>query len=275
MPEGDVFLVGSQEVGCDVTMQAIGVTVLSELQQGNTIAETIQVLALRGHDVDVMDFAREMVVNGLVLAVDSHPLPIHPEARQEPFWSSAIPPERIKPFFSRMAWFIYGLLFLFCATLFLVRPDRWPTFEDFFFHPDPLVCFVGLVPIHLLFTVGHEIAHFPHRPVRRPDYYRRLHKPLPPDLPTPDQQVPSSSCGGERRTRICYKPRSAGVPMVLLALHHRVGRRHLRYDLLLRQAPIGSASFWRTLGLALIFAPPAVIPIIILVRHPLKQEVIA
>jgi len=152
-------MVGDREAGIFFSIPEIGVVALRELERGATISEATEVASTRaGQDVNVLEFADVLVQSGLVTAIDDHSLTT--ETARQRLWLEGLRPELVRPFFSRPAWALYVLLFLFCLVVFALQPAYWPSFEDFFFYPNPAVCFAVVLGVNILFAGLHELCHW-------------------------------------------------------------------------------------------------------------------
>jgi putative peptide zinc metalloprotease protein len=159
VPEGEEFLVGDPQSGVFLTIPEVGVVALRVLQAGGTIAEAgIAAGDHAGEVVDVVDFASVLVEAGLVSAVNGAPI-VASTAPQRRAWLDGVRTETVRPLFSRFAWTFYGLCFAFCLLAFLLEPQLWPSFEDFYFYPDPAVCMVIMLVTSLLLQACHELYH--------------------------------------------------------------------------------------------------------------------
>src|SRR6266511_633290 len=159
VPEGDEFMVGDREAGIFFSIPEIGVVALRELERGATISEATEVASTRaGQDVNDLEFADVLVQSGLVTAIDDHSLTT--ETARQRLWLEGLRPELVRPFFSRPAWALYVLLLLFCLFVFALQPAYWPSLEDFFFYPNPAVCFAVVLGVNILFAGLHELCHW-------------------------------------------------------------------------------------------------------------------
>lgn len=157
--EGEEFLVGDPQSGVFLSLPEVGVFALRQLQSGATIADaTAATTAHAGEDVDVLDFAGVLVEAGLVAGIDG--MALREAAARPRTWLEGVSPELVRPFFSRPAWIGYGLVALFCASVFVLKPDYWPVYEDFFFYPNPAVCVVAMTLIGWISAACHELAHW-------------------------------------------------------------------------------------------------------------------
>jgi hypothetical protein len=68
-------------------------------------------------------------------------------------------PRHAKPFFSVPAWIAYAAFFAFSFTLLILDPRFQPSYEDFFFYPDPAGCLAISWVIAWLLTIYHEFGH--------------------------------------------------------------------------------------------------------------------
>src|SRR3989442_5872658 len=158
--EGDEYLVGDPNTATFIAIPEVEVIALRQLQRGVTIAEASAATAADiGEPVDVLEFASALVATGLVSTVDGAPLARGAAARKRP-WLQLVRPEWAAPLFSRPAWALYGLLLVLCLAIFAIAPAYWPSFEDFFFYPDPAVSIVVLALASLGLGAMHEIFHW-------------------------------------------------------------------------------------------------------------------
>lgn len=157
VPDGEEFLVGHGASGSFISIPELGVTVLRALEAVGSIQAVTDQMAAAGVEVDVLDFANTLVECGLVLAVDG--VPLH-HSLAPTGWSPAWRVERLRPLFSRTAWWLYALLFAGCTALFLRFPQYWPSFEDFFFYPNPALCILVMFVVEWALGGVHELCHW-------------------------------------------------------------------------------------------------------------------
>jgi len=132
-----------------------------ELEAGRTIAEAgATASAHAGQEVDVVDFAQGLVASGLVTAVDGMPLAGDTAAPKPRWWLEGVRPELVRPLFSAPAWVLYGLAFAFSVSVLAARPDLFPTFEDWFFYPNPALCVVVMTVVAMVLAAVHEGFHW-------------------------------------------------------------------------------------------------------------------
>lgn len=162
--EGDEFLVGHPAAPAYVTIPAVGVAVIEELGKGLTVRQVEELIARRFQEAaDVLDFVTALVECGFVEAIDGQPLgALGPQTAPAGAmaWLERIRPETARWLFSRWAWALYGGLGIFCVSVFLLFPQYWPTYKDFFFVPDPAVCALVMTALNLALLAVHELWHW-------------------------------------------------------------------------------------------------------------------
>ncbi|HKE98571.1 MAG TPA: hypothetical protein VKG45_06555 [Actinomycetes bacterium] len=160
VPQGEEFLLGDRGTGVFIAVPEVGVLAVRALDGRATLAEaTAAVSEQVGQPVDVPAFAAVLAETGLVVAVDGRPLtPDRPVRRPSPL--DRIPERLLRPFFSWPAWVLYGLLLAGSLALVVTVPRFRPTFEDFFFYPNPALCILGVITVNTLLSGGHELAHY-------------------------------------------------------------------------------------------------------------------
>ena len=164
VPDGDGYLVGDVQTATFLALPEVGVVVLRALQDGATIAQAAAGAAAHaGEDVDVLDFAAVLVESGLVATIDG--IPLASEAADAPAeadrsWVAGVPVAVARPFFSTPAWTLYGLTFVLCLAVFVLQPQQWPSFEDFFFYPNPAACVAAMLAVGVPLGAGHEAYHW-------------------------------------------------------------------------------------------------------------------
>jgi putative peptide zinc metalloprotease protein len=157
--DGDEFVVGNPQAGIFIVVPEVGVVALRQLEDGATVAEAAEAASRHaGETVDVLEFAQGLVESGLVSGIDDQRL--GRGSRAEPSWIEGVSPAVARPFFSRAAWTVYVALFAFSLAVFAARPELWPSFEDFFFYPNPAVSVVAVVATSVLITACHEASHW-------------------------------------------------------------------------------------------------------------------
>jgi hypothetical protein len=161
LQEGEEFLVGDPATGTFISIPEVGAVAVRELEAGRTIAEAgAAASAHAGQEVDVLDFAEGLVASGLVTAVDGVPLAGDTAAPKPRWWLEGVRPELVRPLFSAPAWVLYGLAFAFCVSVLATRRDLFPTFEDWFFYPNPALCIAVMTVVATVLAAVHEGFHW-------------------------------------------------------------------------------------------------------------------
>jgi hypothetical protein len=159
--EGEEFVVGDAQTGVFLALPEVGVVAIRSLQAGHTVSEAADAAAAHaGCDVNVVEFADTLADAGLVSAVDGRALATPEALLERRTWLEGIRPEFVRPFFSRWAWLFYALLLGFCVVGFLTNPEYWPSFEDFFFYPNPAVCLAVMLGTTIVLAAFHESFHW-------------------------------------------------------------------------------------------------------------------
>lgn len=153
VPDGEEFLVGHAESGIFLAMPALGVWLLRELQSGHTLQEAAAKGAQMGLDLDVADFAANLVEAGLA-GVDRIAAPPPAEGLALPTgarWAA--------PLFSRPAWALYALALLGSILLMVLRPSYVPVVKDFFFHSNTGISLAVMGSLSWVLAGVHELYH--------------------------------------------------------------------------------------------------------------------
>lgn len=159
--EGDEFLVGDVTLGEFIVVPAVAVEIIDKLREGRTLAEVEDHIRKQtGESFDVIDFAETLVAVGFVSGLDGWPL-----ARQGRELSSggsiaAVVVRLMRPLYSRVAFGLYGLLFLGCVALLVGVPQLHPHATQLFFLPNPILSLGVLTVFANALAVSHELAHW-------------------------------------------------------------------------------------------------------------------
>jgi hypothetical protein len=152
VPEDDEFLVGDARTGVFLSIPEVGVVALRSLEAGATIEEAaLEATAFAGTDVNVLEFAQVLVDAGLAQAGD--PVRAAPPVQR-------IRAEHVRPLFSPVAWTVYAACFAFSVAAFVLRPELWPSFEDWFFLPNPAAAAILTSVTGLAIAGVHEGFHW-------------------------------------------------------------------------------------------------------------------
>lgn len=157
--EHDELVVGDPIAGVFFTVPEVGAVALQALREGKTVAEAATVAsAYAGEEVNVLEFAEVLLGAGFVEAIDGRPVAgavAQPRSRLE-----RIPPAAARRLFGRPAWAVYGCLTAFWIAVFAARPDFRPSFEDWFFYPNPAVCLIVVTATAIVAAAVHELWHW-------------------------------------------------------------------------------------------------------------------
>ena len=148
-PDGDDFVLGRHDLGIYVAIPEPGAVFIQALQRGDSLASaTAAASELAGEDVDGADFLAGLSEAGLLDAPAAAGTPAGTAAQgREIRWIEGVRPQAVAWLFGRSAWIGYAAAAVAAAVLLLTRPDLRPTFENFWFLPDPVLSTLALLPI--------------------------------------------------------------------------------------------------------------------------------
>jgi hypothetical protein len=155
----DSYIVGNGGVNAFLRVPFVATAVIAALDEGLTLGETeARVLEDVEQEVDVRDFVSTLAACGLVASINGETLAPRRTLDRKP-WSLRLTPALARAVFSTPAWIGYSSLLLFSVVLMASRPEFRPSYEDFFFYPDPAVALTASWLIAWVLTAFHEIGH--------------------------------------------------------------------------------------------------------------------
>jgi hypothetical protein len=160
-PHEQEFLVGDPAAGEFVTMPEIGVMIIGALRDGLPLDAVAEIARERaGEEVDVVDFAETLMELGFVDQIDGRPLPDQRTRRADGGRIGRWLARAARPLFSRVAWLLYGGLFLACTGLLVADPSVRPHGSDLLFLHNPVYSVGCMFIIGMLLAAAHESAHW-------------------------------------------------------------------------------------------------------------------
>lgn len=159
--EGDDVLIGDPERGSFVAVPAVGGVVVRALLAGATVAEAGErASAFAGEPVDMADFLTALHDLGFVDDRAEAAAPVTTAPVQQRGWIGGPPAALVRPLFSRVAWWVYGLAALGAVGCFAVRPDLWPRPADLLITGDLGTSLLIMLPVTYLLVGLHEAWHW-------------------------------------------------------------------------------------------------------------------
>lgn len=161
--DGDEYILARSDLGVYVAVPRPGAVLIEALRDGASLAvATRQASDAAGEEVDSADFLTGLGAAGLLPDPrddldDAGPTTV-PGTHMA--WVEHIPRWAVKPLFGRVAWAFYVAAAVAVVTLFLVRPDLRPIFDDVWFLTDPIWSLIAMFVISVLITAGHECWHW-------------------------------------------------------------------------------------------------------------------
>jgi hypothetical protein len=153
--EGDQVMVGNPATATFVAVPAVGGVVLSALADGRSVAEAAAAAFEHSQvEVDVEDFVTTLEEAGILVYEDGAAL----SGRVR--WVSGVPSWLAHPLFGKVAWSCYALAFVFVLVALAAEPALRPSFEDYLFLPDPLLCILCAYAMSVVIMIAHESWHW-------------------------------------------------------------------------------------------------------------------
>ncbi|HEV2885976.1 MAG TPA: hypothetical protein VGX49_03630 [Jatrophihabitans sp.] len=128
---------------------------LSALADGRSVAEAAAAAFEHSQvEVDVEDFVTTLEEAGILVYEDGAAL----SGRVR--WVSGVPSWLAHPLFGKVAWSCYALAFVFVLVALAAEPALRPSFEDYLFLPDPLLCILCAYAMSVVIMIAHESWHW-------------------------------------------------------------------------------------------------------------------
>jgi putative peptide zinc metalloprotease protein len=160
-PDGDAFVLGRADLGMYVVVPEPGAVLIKVLQDGGSLADAADRAGIAaGQAVDIADFLDGLAGAGMLEPAGPADDSDRTQRGHTIRWIEGISPRVARPLFGIGGWTVYAAGFVFAAASMLGRPDLRPTWESFWFLPDPPLCLLILVAIQLLMGAGHEMWHW-------------------------------------------------------------------------------------------------------------------
>jgi len=219
--EGDDVLVGNPATATFVAVPAVGGVVLSALVEGHSVAEAATVAFEHSQvEVDVEDFLATLEEAGILVYEEG------PALSGQVRWVSGVPSWLARPLFGKVAWFCYGLAFLFVIVAFAAEPALRPSFEDYLFVPDPMLSIICAYAMSVVIMIAHESWHWlAGRAIDVPARFRLSYRGI---FPAAETDL-SLLLTRPRRQR--YGPMLAGPAFDVSLLALAIGLRWAYFDL--------------------------------------------
>jgi putative peptide zinc metalloprotease protein len=153
----DSYIVGRTATSVYVTPPAIGLEAVELLDQGHSLQEAEERLAIcHGVTVDMASLVGDLASCGFVRTVDGQPLTTGYRPRTLTF--AGLRREQVAWLFSRPALLVWGLITLLTAYL-LLTPAHRPHNSDFFFHSFYTINTLAMFGIGWVLVLAHELWH--------------------------------------------------------------------------------------------------------------------
>ncbi|MEO6501874.1 MAG: hypothetical protein ABIQ09_08170 [Jatrophihabitantaceae bacterium] len=153
--EGDDVMVGNPATATFVAVPAVGGVVLSALADGRSVAEAAAAAFKHSQvEVDVEDFLATLQEAGILVYEEG--VALSGEVR----WVSGVPSWLARPLFGKVAWSCYAVALVFVVVALAAEPALRPSFEDYLFLPDPVLCILCAYVISVVIMIVHEAWHW-------------------------------------------------------------------------------------------------------------------
>lgn len=164
--DGDEYVLGRPDLGIYVVVPQPGAVFVAALQAGESVPEaTARASTIAGAAVDGDDFLAGLAQARLLELPGDGNEPRTGESRRgrrarEIRWIEGISPATARRLFGPPAWSLYALATVFVAAVLVARPDFRPSFEQFWWLPDPVLSAITLLLIGLVTAALHEAWHW-------------------------------------------------------------------------------------------------------------------
>jgi putative peptide zinc metalloprotease protein len=156
--DGEEYVVGDPATGTFVALPEIGVRAIRLFQGGHAVGEVEALLQADEPEVDVEDFATQLVELGFVRAIDSLALQDELETPQAAGlrWLSIA---RARLLFNRKTFVVYSVLLAAAVATVARDPGLVPSYRDFFWSSRPGLVLAVNTLAFLVSASAHELAH--------------------------------------------------------------------------------------------------------------------
>ncbi|OCA83059.1 hypothetical protein A8F94_18130 [Bacillus sp. FJAT-27225] len=110
-------------------------------------------------EVDILDFANQLVKLGLVIKIDGQEITLNKEKSSGAQGFLWIPQSLGKLIFNRFSNFIYVLLFIVNISFFIINPELFPTYKDYFVFDWMSLNILLWMGIGTVLLIIHELGH--------------------------------------------------------------------------------------------------------------------
>jgi putative peptide zinc metalloprotease protein len=163
--DGDEYVLGRPDLGIYVAVPEPGAVFVEALRAGASLADaTARASSVAGSPVDGEDFLAGLSTAGLLAppAAAGEPTGDRAPARgaREIRWIEGVSPAAARRLFGPVAWTGYALATLFVVLVLALRSDFRPSFEHFWWLPDPVLSVLTLAVIGYATAAAHEAWHW-------------------------------------------------------------------------------------------------------------------
>jgi hypothetical protein len=159
--DGDEYVLGRPDLGIYVVVPEPGAVFVEALRAGASVADaTARASAVAGTPVDGEDFLAGLSAAGLLAPGEPDEARAPTRRVREIRWIEGISPAAARRLFGPVAWAGYALATLFVVLVLALRPDFRPSFEHFWWLPDPILSLLTLTVIGYATAAAHEAWHW-------------------------------------------------------------------------------------------------------------------
>ncbi|MEV4114510.1 hypothetical protein [Nonomuraea sp. NPDC049695] len=154
--DGEAWILGRPELGIFVAVPEPGAVFVTTLQETGSLDEAAaRAGEVAGEQVDGPDF-----VDGLTAAGLLDPPAEAGGARGQIKWIEGVSPRSAARLFGPAAWTFYAAAVIFAVSLFLIRPDLRPSWDDAWWLPSPGLSALSWLLFGIAFGAVHEAWHW-------------------------------------------------------------------------------------------------------------------
>ena len=154
------YIIEDKASGEFYEMPEICIAAIRLINQGETLGEIEEQLKEKypNEEVDLLDFAEQLLELQLVAAIDGEKIEIN-QKEKLPQGFLGISPQLGKFFFNKAAYFVYGGLFITNIFLFIANPSLFPNYKDLFIFDYMFMNILAWLVLSFVLVLIHEFGH--------------------------------------------------------------------------------------------------------------------
>ncbi|MDR7077093.1 hypothetical protein J2Y03_002116 [Neobacillus niacini] len=154
------YIIEDQTSGEFFEMPEVCIDAISMICKGEQLGDIERVLKRNypDEDVDLLDFAQQLIELDLIDKIDGNKVEIQHKAKAKLgfIWIS---PRIGKFFFNHFTYLLYGAVFIINIILFLLHPSLFPRHDDIFVFDIMVINLIFWMVFTFLFVLIHELGH--------------------------------------------------------------------------------------------------------------------